>query len=120
MTPAQYRDALAPYPSLRGTASWRRSPNVTLVGALWRPWDNWAERAAELGWNASLLFGFRRDRPLMHPGGAGLLWAINGGRLIELHREWAVFELAVNGSPRVFERRRVDVAKFTLPWTDRG
>jgi hypothetical protein len=73
--------------------------------------ENWAERAAELGWNASLLFGFRRDRPLMHPGGAGLLWAINGGRLVELHRDWAVIELAVNGSRRVFERRRVDVAK---------
>ena len=82
--------------------------------------ENWAERAAELGWNARLLFGCRRNRPLMHPGSAGLLWAINGGRLIELHREWAVFELAVNGSPRVFERRRVDVAKVSLPWIERG
>src|ERR1700730_17802650 len=33
-------------------------------------------------------------RPLDHPGGAGLLWAINGGRLVELHRDWAVIELA--------------------------
>src|SRR6202045_1814163 len=67
-----------------------------------------AERAAELGWNARHLFGSRRDRPLTHPGGAGLLWAINGGRLVELHRDWAVIELAANGSRRVFERRRVD------------
>jgi hypothetical protein len=54
-----------------------------------------------------------RNRPLMHPGGAGLLWAINGGRLAELHRDWAVIELAANGSRRVFERRRVDVAKVS-------
>jgi hypothetical protein len=56
----------------------------------------------------------------MHPGGAGLLWAINGGRLVELHRDWAVIELAANGSRRVFERRRVDMAKVTLPWIERG
>jgi hypothetical protein len=38
--------------------------------------ENWAGRAAELGWNAATLFGCRRARPLDHPGGAGLLWAI--------------------------------------------
>ena len=77
-----------------------------------------AERAAELGWNARHLFGSRRDRPLMHPGGAGLLWAINGGRLVELHRDWAVIELPANGSRRVFERRRVDAGNVTLPWIE--
>jgi hypothetical protein len=45
---------------------------------------------------------------------------MNGGRLVELHKDWAIIELAVNGSRRVFERRRVDVAKVTLPWTQRG
>jgi hypothetical protein len=35
--------------------------------------ENWAGRAAELGWNAATLFGCRRARPLDHPGGAGLL-----------------------------------------------
>src|SRR6202048_3224553 len=66
--------------------------------------ENWAGRAAELGWNAAALFGCRRARPLDHPGGAGLLWAINGGRLVELHRDWAVIELAANGSRHVFGR----------------
>jgi hypothetical protein len=47
--------------------------------------------------------GCHRARPLAHPGGAGLLWAINGGRLLELHRDWAVIELAANGSRHVFE-----------------
>src|SRR3984893_9820538 len=82
--------------------------------------ENWAGRAAELGWNAATLFGCRRARPLDHPGGAGLLWAINGGRLVELHRDWAVIELAANGSRRVFERRRVDAGNVTLPWIERG
>src|ERR1700732_3747110 len=49
--------------------------------------ENWARRAAELGWNAATLFGCRRARPLDHPGGAGLLWAIQGGRLVELRSE---------------------------------
>jgi hypothetical protein len=79
--------------------------------------DNWAERAAKLGWDALTLFGCRRHRPLVHPGSAGLLWAINGGRLVDLHRDWAVIELAENGSRRIFERRRVDAATVTLPWT---
>ena len=45
---------------------------------------------------------------------------IQGGRLVELHRDWAVIELAANGSRRVFERRRVDAGKVTLPWIERG
>ena len=47
-------------------------------------------------------------------------WAINGGRLVELHRDWAVIELAANGSRRVFERRRVDAGNVTLPWIEWG
>jgi hypothetical protein len=82
--------------------------------------ENWAGRATELGWNAATLFGCRRARPLDHPSGAGLLWAINGGRLVELHRDWAVIELAGNGSRYIFERRRVDAGKVTLPWIGRG
>jgi hypothetical protein len=39
-------------------------------------------------------------RPLDYLGSAGLVWAINGGRLLELHRDWAVIptqEGALNG-----------------------
>src|SRR5258708_6356083 len=28
-------------------------------------------------------------RPLDYSGRAGLIWAMNGGRLVELHRDWA-------------------------------
>ena len=78
--------------------------------------ENWAERAAELGWDARALFGCHRNYPLMHLGSAGLLWAINGGKLVELHRDWAVIELPVNRSQRIFSRRDVAAGKVTLPW----
>jgi hypothetical protein len=78
--------------------------------------DNWADRAAGLGWETLTLFGYRPHRPLLHHGSAGLLWAINGGRLLELHREWAVIERSANGSQRIFDRRNIDAASFRVPW----
>ena len=62
------------------------------------------------------LFGCAPKRPLDYFGSAGLLWAINGGRLLELHRDWAVIDVPVHGSQRTFYRRNVDAAKITLPW----
>jgi hypothetical protein len=81
-----------------------------------RPSENWAERAAGLGWDAMALFGCAPKRPLDYLGSAGLLWSINGGRLVELHRDWAVIDVPVLGSKRIFSRRNVDPAKITLPW----
>jgi len=78
--------------------------------------ENWAERAAELGWDARALFGCHRNYRLMHLGSAGLLWAINGGKLVELHRDWAVIEVPVNRSQRTFFRRDVAAGKVILPW----
>jgi hypothetical protein len=78
--------------------------------------ENWAERAAILGWDAFALFGCHRSRPLEHLGSAGLLWAINGGKLVELHRDWAVIERQQDKSRQVYHRRRQDEAQVTLPW----
>jgi hypothetical protein len=78
--------------------------------------ENWGERAAALGWNALALFGCYRARPLEHLGSAGLLWAINGGKLVELHRDWAVIERRQDKSRQVYHRRRQDGAHVTLPW----
>ena len=77
---------------------------------------NWAERAAALGWNALALFGCHRSRPLEHLGSAGLLWAINGGNLVELHRDWVVIERRHDKSRQIYHRRRQDEAQVTLPW----
>jgi hypothetical protein len=84
------------------SCSWDRARHSPTRGTYPSEWNFYNSRG---------LFGCRRARPLDHPGGAGLLWAINGGRLVELHRDWAVIELAANGSRRVFERRRVDAAR---------
>jgi hypothetical protein len=75
-----------------------------------------AERAAQLGWDAWALFGCR-----CHSSGGpgtGLLWAVNGGRVVEIHRDWAGIELAANGSQRVFDRRRVLAGDTILPWIE--
>jgi hypothetical protein len=78
--------------------------------------EHWADRAAQLGWDATALFGCAPKRPLDYLGSAGLLWAIKGGRLLELHRDWAVIDVPVHGSQRIFYRRNVKAAKITLPW----
>src|ERR1700724_1922379 len=79
--------------------------------------ENWAERAAKLGWDAMALFGCAPKRPLDYLGSAGLLWAINGGKLVELHRDWAVIDVPLQTRQRIFSRRNVDPAKITLPWS---
>jgi hypothetical protein len=79
--------------------------------------SSWAERASALGWDAVSLFGCRRNHPLSYLGSAGLLWVLNGCSLIELHRDWAVIDLPVNKSQRIFYRRRVE-AGITLPWIE--
>jgi len=57
--------------------------------------QNWGERAADLGWDAFALFGCSPSKPLMYLGCAGLLWLVNGGRIVQLHSDWA--EIAANG-----------------------
>jgi hypothetical protein len=41
---------------------------------------------------------------------------VNGGRIIELHRDWAVIDRPVNRSQSIFYRRDVDPEKIALPW----
>jgi hypothetical protein len=77
--------------------------------------ETWAERADEHGWNDLELFGCCR-RPLERLGNAGLLWAVNGGRLVELRRDWAVIERASDRSRHVHHRERPKAADITLHW----
>ena len=78
--------------------------------------EKWAERAAALGWNALALFGCHQIRPRGHLGSAGLVWAINGGRLVELHRDWAVIERTQDRSRQIHHRRSLNAANVMLPW----
>jgi hypothetical protein len=52
----------------------------------------------------------------MYLSKAGLLWQVSGGKIVELHRHWAVIDRPVNRSPSIFSRRDVDPEKITLPW----
>lgn len=78
--------------------------------------ENCAEHAATLGWDDLALFGCARIRPLDNMASAGLLWAVNGGHVVEIHRDWAVIERAEDRSRRVHHRRSSNAAKVTLPW----
>jgi hypothetical protein len=80
------------------------------------PAKGWAEGAYGKGWSTLDLFGCNPSQPLAHLGVAGLLWAVNGGRVIEIHNGWAVIEQANNGSRRNFDQRRARQASLTLPW----
>jgi hypothetical protein len=74
-----------------------------------------AHRAAQLGWDTMALFGCCRNA-LMYLGKAGLLWQVSGGKIIELHRGWAVIDRPVNRSQSIFYQRDVDPEKVALPW----
>ena len=41
---------------------------------------------------------------------------MNGGRIVELHRDWAVIDRPVNRSQRICYWRQMDQEKITLPW----
>jgi hypothetical protein len=41
---------------------------------------------------------------------------VSGGKIIELHRTWAVIDDPVNRSPRTFYRRDVAKERMVLPW----
>jgi hypothetical protein len=78
--------------------------------------EKWSERAYQLRWDTMALFGCAPRRPLDYSGSAGLLWAINGGTLVELHRDWAVIDVPVPTRQRIFYRRNVEPGKISLPW----
>ena len=95
----------------------RALTTTAVIGPLEPP--GCAATYARLGWDAMALFGCAPKRPLDYLGSAGLVWAINGGRLLELHRDWAVIDIPVHESQRIFYRRNVDAAKISLPWARR-
>jgi hypothetical protein len=70
-----------------------------------------------------------RQRPLDYSGSAGLVWAINGGRLryIEIGQSSTSqstdrgTSLNVDASTQGTSRcRRIDAGNVTLPWIERG
>ena len=77
---------------------------------------NGAARVSTLGWDTYSLFGCGPTHPLNHLGSAGLLWFINGGRIVELHKGWAIMEVPGRESGTSYNRRGSDTPNDRLPW----
>lgn len=77
--------------------------------------NGWAARAAVLGWGPLDLFGCDRERPFARVDHLGLLWLLNGGTVLELHRDQAILETE-RGSRQRYWRRPVEVGRVVLAW----
>ena len=75
----------------------------------------WAAKAAVFGWGPLDLFGCDRERPFARVGHAGLLWLLNGDKLVEFGRHAAVIEKRT-GTPQTFRRRPHAVGEVVLAW----
>ncbi len=76
--------------------------------------DRWAAQASALGWLAHDLFGCDRDRPFARIDQAGLLWLLNGDRLVILTAETATIE-TTTGARQIWGRKP-NAAGRLLAW----
>jgi hypothetical protein len=74
-----------------------------------------ADKAAALGWGPLDLFGCDRERPFARVDHLGLLWLLNGGTVVELHRDRAMIERQ-GGARQCYRRRPVEVGRVVLAW----
>ncbi len=75
----------------------------------------WATRAVAFGWGPLYLFGADRKRPFARLDHLGLLWLVNGGTVVELHRDRAIIETA-SGARQCYRRRPAEVGRVALAW----
>jgi hypothetical protein len=73
----------------------------------------WAAQAAACQWQPLHLFGCDRTRPYARD--RGLLWEINGGRLIELDRNRAIIETRWGAQLR-YRCRPLELGRVVLAW----
>jgi hypothetical protein len=71
--------------------------------------------ASALGWGPLDLFGCDRDRPFARVDRAGLLWLLNGDRLVEFDRHRAAIERRT-GARQTYRRKPVSVGDVVLAW----
>jgi hypothetical protein len=74
----------------------------------------WAKKAAALGWGPLDLFGTDRERPLARIDHAGLLWLLNGARLVALAENTVTME--TNTGTRQTYRRKPNEPGRVLAW----
>jgi hypothetical protein len=76
----------------------------------------WADKAAAFGWGPLDLFGCDRERPFARIDHLGLLWLLDGGTVLELHRDHAIIE-TLGGARQTYRRRPVEVGRVMLAWS---
>jgi hypothetical protein len=76
--------------------------------------DRWAAYAAALGWGPHDLFGCDRDRPFARIDRAGLLWLLNGDRLVALSENTATVEPRT-GARHTYRRKPYEPGRV-LAW----
>jgi hypothetical protein len=69
--------------------------------------NGWAARAEALGWGPLDLFGCNREKPFTRISQAGLLWLLEGQKLLALTAETAVIS-APSGVQLTFYKRQVE------------
>jgi hypothetical protein len=77
--------------------------------------SSWAEKASALSWGPLDLFGCDRERAFARIDHVGLLWLLNGDKLIELERHKAMIERRT-GARQTFRRRPLAVGDVVLAW----
>src|SRR5206468_4806977 len=76
--------------------------------------EGWAEKATVLGWGCYDLFGADRERPFARVDRAGLVWLLNGARIIMLSQDTAMIETRMGA--RQTYRRKPNEAVRVLAW----
>jgi len=76
--------------------------------------DRWAAYAAALGWGPHDLFGSDRNRPFARIDQSGLLWLLNGDKLIALTENTATIERRT-GARQTYRRKPAEPGRV-LAW----
>jgi hypothetical protein len=77
--------------------------------------QGWAAQAEGLGWGPLDLFGCDREPALADDDHAGLLWCVEGGKLVMMSAHAAIIETAT-GQQRTFHRRNNRPGELALAW----
>ena len=75
----------------------------------------WANRAEALGWGPLDLFGCDRERPFASTDRLGLLWILQGRKLVALTADSAKID-TLTGVLQTYPRRPIDSDRVVLAW----
>jgi hypothetical protein len=75
----------------------------------------WAQQAAAFGWGPRDLFGCDRARPFARVDRAGLLWLLNGRKLVSFTADTAAIETPT-GAHQTYRRGSIAYGEATLAW----